>query len=89
MSRAARTLAVVAALAGAQAFAQDASPPPAQSTRTQSPRASAPDAGVTLSPEDREVVENLDLLEHLDESRDLDTLMTLSEVDASGDDDGQ
>jgi len=44
------------------------------------------DAGAGLpdrSDEDREIIENLELLEHLDESRDLDLLLELSKNEAS------
>jgi hypothetical protein len=38
----------------------------------------APPSRPTLKPEDQEVVKNLELLEHLDETADLDLLQELS-----------
>lgn len=43
--------------------------------------AAAPGAGADLSAEDREVVENLELLEALEEAGDLDLLLDLAEAE--------
>lgn len=56
--------------------------PPRSTAPPPEPRAA--DAGSpALSPEDQEVVQNLELLEHLPESRELDTLLELSQVQSS------
>lgn len=75
--RALRILWVVNALGwAAPAFAAGRAPP----------HAAAPDAGsAALSEEDQEVVQNLELLEHLQESEELDTLLQLSQVQSSED----
>lgn len=58
--------------AGIPAHAHDAGPPPAASVRDAGPTAAAP-----MSTEDLEVIENLELLEHLPESDVLDVLLPL------------
>jgi hypothetical protein len=72
-------------LFAAPAFAQDDARAPVQA---------AQDGGTTLSAEDQEIVQNLDLLENLDASQELDTLLAMDDAqqddaqasgDASGD----
>lgn len=70
--------------AGTASAAEDRShpPPPPRNTEPARPR---PD-GSKLSPEDKEVVENLELLESMDAAQDLDMLMELSQDDKDGKD---
>jgi hypothetical protein len=81
-----RALAVLgAALVGAVALGGLA---PALAADRAPPHAASPDAGsAALSAEDQEVVQNLELLEHLPESRELDTMLQLSQVQSSEDED--
>ncbi|MFL5344873.1 MAG: hypothetical protein ACJ8AT_08765 [Hyalangium sp.] len=66
--------------AGTASAAEDrtqAPPPPSRNTEPARPR---PDAA-RLSAEDKEVVENLELLESMEAAQDLDMLMELSKED--------
>ena len=57
-------------------------PPPPSPPRSTEPAQPKP-ADAKLSPEDREVVDNLELLEGMDAAQDLDLLMELSKDDDS------
>lgn len=77
MSGPLRWLALVGGLTALPAYAQATRRPSSE----QAPPADA--RSPALGPEDEEVVQNLELLEHLPESRDLDTMLELAQVQAS------
>jgi hypothetical protein len=82
-SRALSPFLVALAMGALPAAAQEAPPPPpppAVPAQPPPPR-SPPRAQPTLTDEDREVVDNLELLESLDATEDLDVLMELSQKD--------
>lgn len=76
MRRLLPALVVAVGLWGGVAAAEESEKPPPTTEGTK--MAKAPDSA-PLSPEDREVVENLELLESMDTTEDLDLLLELSQ----------
>ena len=82
MSAPLRWLWVCGALFALPALAQDDSQPPPPAAQP------VPDGGTSLSAEDQEVVQNLDLLENMEASQELDTLLAMGEAQQDDQDSG-